>query len=350
MKKIVIIISLLLLVVVIGYFGYQKYFKIYLNIKNDIIEINTNHELSEYVDVKNGVVVNSSDILNFNEIKEEIVKIKIENRFKKIIEKEIFIKVIDTEKPIIEYDKKITITIGDKVDLLKNVKVKDNSLEDITPVIDGDYDLKKEGTYKLKYIASDSSGNKEEVEFELIVKKAPAKVSSSKYYIKVNKELNVLMVYGLDENNEYNKLVKTFVISAGNNTPLGTYKTDLKYETLKLEGGVYGHYTVRFLKSRGMWFHSVPYFSKPTNGNWDNLEYEEYNKLGTLASLGCIRLAVIDAKWIYDNIPKGTTVEIYESDTLPDGVVKPIPIKIDVNSENRGWDPTDPDIDNPWHN
>ena len=157
------------------------------------------------------------------------------------------------------------------------------------------------------------------------------------------------MVYGLDTNNEYTKLVKIFVVSAGVNTPTGTFTTDLKYETLSLEGGVYGHYTVRFLKSRGMWFHSVPYFSKPSDNHWNDLEYEEYNKLGTLASLGCIRLAVIDAKWIYENISKGTTVEIYESDTLPDGVVKPTSIQIDVNSPNRGWDPTDPDPENPWH-
>ena len=145
----------------------------------------------------------------------------------------------------------------------------------------------------------------------------------------------------------FNNLVKTFVCSAGENTPLGIYKTDLKIEALSLEGGVYGHYTVRFLKSRGIWFHSVPYFSKGKD-HWDNLEYEEYNKLGTLASLGCIRLAVIDAKWIYDNIPNGTTVEIYESEELPEGVVKPTPIKIDINSEYKGWDPTDPDPDNPW--
>ena len=162
------------------------------------------------------------------------------------------------------------------------------------------------------------------------------------------------MVYAKDDDGDYTALVKTFVASLGNNTPLGIFKTDAKIETLALKGGVYGHYTVRFLKSRGMWFHSVPYFSKPSvdeNGNkhWDNLEYEEYNKLGTLASLGCIRLAVRDAKWIYSNIPNGTIVEIYEDSSLPAGVVKPNAIKIDVNSPNKGWDPTDTDPLNPWN-
>ena len=45
-------------------------------------------------------------------------------------------------------------------------------------------------------------------------------------------------------------------------------------------------------------FHSVPYTEKYNNAS---LEYWEYDKLGTSASLGCIRLTVKNAKWIYDN-------------------------------------------------
>ena len=78
------------------------------------------------------------------------------------------------------------------------------------------------------------------------------------------------------------------------------------------------------------------------------MEYLEYNKLGNGASAGCVRLAAIDAKWIYDNISSGTVVKIYDSDELPPGVVKPTAIKIDENDVRRGWDPTDPDPSNPW--
>ena len=95
-----------------------------------------------------------------------------------------------------------------------------------------------------------------------------------------------------------------------------------------------------------IFFHSVPYFTK--GAPWDNLEYLEYNKLGSGASAGCVRLAAADAKWIYDNIPSGTTVKIYDSPTLPAGITKPSAIKIDETSPNRGWDPTDPDPNNPW--
>ena len=54
-----------------------------------------------------------------------------------------------------------------------------------------------------------------------------------------------------------------------------------------------------------------------------------------------------DAKWIYDNCPVGTKVTIYDSKD-PGPLGKPTPIRIDVNSPYRGWDPTDPDPRNPW--
>ena len=93
-------------------------------------------------------------------------------------------------------------------------------------------------------------------------------------------------------------------------------------------------------------FHSVCYFS----ANIDNLEYDEYNKLGGPASLGCIRLCVADVKWMYDNLPDGFPVIIYDDPSSPGPWGKPDPIRIDVNDERRGWDPTDPDQNNPWKN
>jgi hypothetical protein len=56
---------------------------------------------------------------------------------------------------------------------------------------------------------------------------------------------------------------------------------------------------------------------------------------------------VADAKWIYDNCPSGTKVTIYDSkDAGPLG--KPSTLKIDTSSSYRGWDPTDPNSNNPW--
>ena len=53
-------------------------------------------------------------------------------------------------------------------------------------------------------------------------------------------------------------------------------------------------------------------------------------------------------KWIYDNCPSGTYVEIYDSEE-PGPLGKPEAMKLDADSPNKGWDPTDPDERNPWH-
>jgi lipoprotein-anchoring transpeptidase ErfK/SrfK len=354
MKKYVFIFLTIVLLGILFVF-FRNNSKVSFDVKLKEIDINVSYKTSDIVtNIRNGLLTNDEEVI-FDSLGNKEVLFNINDKYGNRKEYTINVSVIDKESPTINAKDEISIIKGKKIDLLKNVTISDNSREEIIPEVIGEYNINKEGKYKLKYKATDSSGNSSELDFVLIVKNDVKKTSNNKYYVKVNKTKNVVMVYTLDGNNNYSILTKTFVCSAGENTPVGVYTIDAKAETLALEGGVYGHYTTRFLKSRGMWFHSVPYFSKPSvdnegNKHWDNLEYEEYNKLGETASLGCIRLSTIDAKWIYNNVSIGSTVEIYESDTLPEGVVKPTPIKIDVTSENKGWDPTDPDPENPWNN
>lgn len=56
-----------------------------------------------------------------------------------------------------------------------------------------------------------------------------------------------------------------------------------------------------------------------------------------MASHGCVRLTVKDAKWIYDNCPVGTKVIIYNAKN-PGPLGKPRAIKVPGYS---GYDPTD---------
>ena len=168
--------------------------------------------------------------------------------------------------------------------------------------------------------------------------------SKHKYCVGVNRKMNVVTVYQKGDDGEYTEAVKAFVCSCGkegNETPVGTYKTRDKYDWLKMVDGTYGQYTLRF--NDKIWFHSVPYNTKSKG----DLEYDEYNKLGEGASLGCVRLSVADAKWLYDNLDWNTMVFIYDSD-VPGALGKPKATKIDTNSKNKGWDPTDPDPSNPW--
>lgn len=166
---------------------------------------------------------------------------------------------------------------------------------------------------------------------------------TSPYYIRVNYKANVVTIYKKDNDGFYTVPFKAMICSCGTATPKsGTYETSSKYRWLSLVGNVNGQYSTRIVNR--ILFHSVPYLKK-TN---DSLEYWEYDKLGTSASAGCIRLTVEDAKWIYDNCDSGTKVEFYSSDN-PGPLGKPEAKKISSNEECRNWDPTDPHSENPWN-
>lgn len=172
---------------------------------------------------------------------------------------------------------------------------------------------------------------------ELVTGKSP-------YYIRVNYGANVVTIYTKDDSGYYTVPFKAMICSCGTATPkAGTYETSSKYEWLSLVGNVNGQYATRIVNR--ILFHSVPYLKQSP----DTLEYWEYDKLGTTASAGCIRLTVEDAKWIYDNCTSGTKVEFY-SDENPGPLGKPTAQKISSNEECRNWDPTDPSTQNPWKN
>lgn len=168
--------------------------------------------------------------------------------------------------------------------------------------------------------------------------------SGKKYYIKVNNGANVVTVYTQDDSGEYTVPVKAMVCSTGTATPKsGKYAIKGRWEWLGLFGNVYGHYSTQIVGN--ILFHSVPYLEKYNPGS---LEYWEYDKLGTSASMGCIRLTVRDARWIFNNVSSGTIVEFYSSSN-PGPLGKPSAQKISGNETCRNWDPTDSNPNNPWN-
>ena len=163
------------------------------------------------------------------------------------------------------------------------------------------------------------------------------------YLLAVNRAASTVTVYTADEEGRYTRPYSAMVCSGGSDTPTGHFNTPVQYHWRLLAGPCYGQYATR------IWdcylFHSVPYYSQ----HKDDLEYDEFNKLGTPASLGCIRLAVADVKWIFDNCLLGTPVVIYDDAENPGPLGKPETIQIDTaNVDLRGWDPTDPDPANPY--
>lgn len=163
---------------------------------------------------------------------------------------------------------------------------------------------------------------------------------SNPYYIKINKQQNCITIYEKDDDGKYTVPVKAMTCSTGSQTPIGTFDTKIKYRWKLLMGDVWGQYSTRI--TGGVLFHSVWYYAKDPS----TLSWKQFNKLGTSASHGCVRITVQDAKWIYDNCPVGTTVQIYNSKN-PGPLGKPETIKL---SAGTGWDPTDLNEKNPFLN
>lgn len=158
-----------------------------------------------------------------------------------------------------------------------------------------------------------------------------AKKYSGKYHIMVNRAANCITVYELNSSGKY-KPVKAMLCSTGGyKSPLGTFYTPVKYRWRSLFYNCYGQYATRI--TGNILFHSMPY-DKPRP---DTMQKGHFNRLGTAASSGCIRLCVTDAKWIYENCPLGTKVTIYDSE-VPGPLGKPENVPYPVEN---GYDPTD---------
>lgn len=165
------------------------------------------------------------------------------------------------------------------------------------------------------------------------------------YCMGINRQLSVITIYERDEDGAYTKPVKAMLCSCGksgtDDTPAGTFKLGDRIRWQSFRNGTYGQYCTRVTGS--IWIQSLPY----TSQNVSSMKSEEFGNLGRNVTLGCIRVTAGDAKWIYDNLPEGTITVVYDSND-PGAMGAPEPIKFDAASENKGWDPTDPDANNPW--
>jgi len=125
--------------------------------------------------------------------------------------------------------------------------------------------------------------------------------SGDDFRIEVDLTKQKVFVYYKDE------LIREMICSGGadESTPLGEFETSQKIEydwVSRFNVGAY--YWIRFYGN--YLFHSVP-FDK--NGE---MIIEEYEKLGSPASHGCIRLKLDEAKWLYEKLPLGVKVIIYK--------------------------------------
>lgn len=126
--------------------------------------------------------------------------------------------------------------------------------------------------------------------------------NSDDFRIEVDLTKQKVFVYYKDN------LIKEMICSGGTDqspTPQGEFETSdkIKYSWVeRFDVGAF--YWTRFYKK--YLFHSVP-FDK--NGE---MIIDEYEKLGSPVSRGCIRLKLEEAKWLYDKLPSGVKVIIYK--------------------------------------
>lgn len=264
----------------------------------------------------------------------------------------------DSEPPVISGATDTLSKTGVEFDPMAGITVTDNlDPEPAVSVDSGEFNKDTPGTYIFRYTCTDRQGNTSTAERQVIVADDvvyhdgiafrlewdAAGRDGQPYLVAVNRAADTVTVYGKDESGNYTVPVRAIVCSTGPRTPTGYYTTKDRYRWHYLFEDCWGQYAMRIIDH--IMFHSVPYhYSDPST-----LEYEEYNKLGTPASLGCIRMCVEDIKWIYENCPDGYPCVIYDDAEFPGPLGKPVPLTIDESDEaRRGWDPTDPDERNPW--
>ena len=164
-------LSLLLIIMVIFTFGCDDNPKD-INIKDNLdYEINSEVRLYSLLEDNDDIeILNDNYLIDTTKLGEKEISINFEKGNNEY-EAKFNINIVDTQKPIIVFKEELSTYEGTSIDLLKNVSVTDNSKERITPSVEGEYDFNKEGTYKLKYLAKDSSGNISEESFTLNVLK-----------------------------------------------------------------------------------------------------------------------------------------------------------------------------------
>ena len=143
--------------------------------------------------------------------------------------------------------------------------------------------------------------------------KAQWYVSDTNYLVLADVGEHVLRVYQ-GKRGEWNKVKGDWEFSCGapaTRTPQGQFKLCCKYPTdygWKMFTKCKAAYC--YWTTAGFLLHTILY-DKYSSGD---PEYEEVvdDRLGMDISMSCIRLPLEAARWIYTNIPHGTTLVVYE--------------------------------------
>lgn len=213
-------------------------------------------------------------------------------------------------------------------------------------------------TYKFYYV-----NNKKQIDLTKILNiKESNATNTNKFYIEINRAASAVTVFMYNkETKKYDLPIKTCSVSVGADTwtnagtsklnpdssytPLGTYSictngTSVKYSMKQMhepDGKIlYARWTSHIVGN--VYFHSIAVASDSHYA----LNPYTYNRLGSPASAGCIRMTVADAKWLYDYASTGSIVKIVKGNAKKPGPLGKAPtIKV---QGSINYDPTDPGV------
>lgn len=152
------------------------------------------------------------------------------------------------------------------------------------------------------------------------------------YYMRISIAKHTLVVYQLDDNNEFTIPVKAFKVALG--PKVAPAKTAISEKSLwrKITDIYYVRYSSRL--DNAEYLSTATYYSQSDN----NLNPKSYNAIGQNVSDGSILMTCANAKWIYENCGAKTTVEIVEDFDISSAINVE---EINRIADNAYRDPTD---------
>ena len=176
-KKIIIIITIILSIILLtigGIFIYNKWrianAKIIVELQDNLkIDVFSEIKLSDLIKSINGKLKDDYKI-NTTKVGVKPIKFNYTNDDNIDVSYSFEIEIVDQVPPVIFSLKSLSVQKGYNGNLAKELFCGDNYDDKPKCEIEGTYDGNKPGTYKLKFIGTDSSNNKSENEFDLIVK------------------------------------------------------------------------------------------------------------------------------------------------------------------------------------
>ena len=225
MKKYILVI----IVVTLFLSGCKKSIEVFEEEKNAIVNVIYNDNLevsfldkvkvSDFIKEINGTIndyeIDTTEIgikkIDYDYINEQGIKVK----------QSFNINIIDKKAPIIWLSGTYTLTKGENIDVAKKIMCADDYDDNPNCYIEGNYDSNKVGSYNLKYIAKDSSGNE----------------SSKSFVLKVVNPSNNNSSSGNQSRTDFNDVVKKYKTA---NTEIGLdiskWQGDIDFDKLKAVG------------------------------------------------------------------------------------------------------------------